>query len=661
MFKKILYMGIALSALNAGMAYTQDAEKSQLATDTTKSIHSQFLNNLPFSDMADFEAAKRGLVAELPDIQIKNQEGNIIWDMKSYADFMNAEASPDTVNPSLWRQERLNNIAGLFEVTKGIHQIRGFDLSNMTIIEGNTGLIIIDPLISTETAAEALKLYHEHVNKKPVVAVIYTHSHVDHYGGVKGVVSEDDVKTGKVKIYAPSGFLEHAVSENVYAGTAMSRRGLYMYGTLLPKSADGQIGAGLGKTTSRGTVTLIAPTDLIGANGEERVKTTIDGLDVEFQMTPGTEAPAEMNMFFPSLKALGAAENATHTLHNILTLRGAEVRNPEVWAKYLDDAKNLYADKVDVVFAQHHWPTWGQENIELFLTDQRDMYKYINDQTLRLINKGYTPMEIAEELKTLPPELAKKWYNRDYYGSMSHNVRAVYQRYLGFYDGNPANLNPLQPVDAAKNYVEFMGGADAVIEKATKSFEAGDYRWVAEVVKHVVFADPDNAKGKTLLANALEQMGYQTENGTWRNAYLMGAFELRNGVYPDAKGTASPDTIKAMTLDMYFDYMGIRLNGPEAAKLPEIMINWDFTDTKQKYLVTLRNGALTYRSDAQNDKAGLSIQLSRATLDQITLGEISFEDAIKNGAVKLTGDEKLLGTLMGLQENFNVMFNIVTP
>ncbi|MPZ57629.1 MAG: MBL fold metallo-hydrolase [Rhizobiales bacterium] len=653
--------GILLATLSISHAQQAQTVPPKDAEQATKDVHARFLSGLPFSDRDDFEAASRGLVAPLPGGEIKNASGGVIWDMKTYQEFMTSETAPDTVNPSLWRQELLNNNAGLFKVTEGIHQIRGFDLSNMTIIEGETGLIIIDPLISTETAAAGLKLYHEKVNQKPVVAVIHSHSHVDHYGGVKGVISEDDVNSGKVKVYAPSGFLEHAVVENVYAGNAMSRRAQYMYGALVPKNARGQVGAGLGKTTSRGTVTLIPPTNIIGAKGEATQKVTIDGIDVEFQLTPGTEAPSEMNMFFPVLKALCAAENATHTLHNILTLRGAVVRDPLVWAKYLNDALHLYADKIDVVFAQHHWPTWGTDKIKTFLADQRDMYKYINDQTLRLLNTGLTPMEIAETLKTLPPAQAKKWYNRDYYGSMSHNVRAVYQRYLGFYDGNPANLDPLAPVEAGKHYVEYMGGADKVIAMARGSFKKGEFRWVAQVMNHVVFADPDNKDAKDLMADALEQIGYQTENGTWRSAMLMGAFELRNGVPQGTFSTASPDTIKAMTLDMFFNYMGIRLNGDKAAAIPETVYNWNFTDTNQQYAMTLRNAALTQREGEQDPQAAVTVTLTRAGLDDITLGKTTFQKEIAAGRIKLDGDGDKLTQLFGLLDTFEVMFNIVTP
>ena len=474
-------------------------------------------------------------------------------------------------------------------------------------------------------------------------------------------MTEADVATGKVKVYAPHGFLEHAVSENVYAGTAMSRRAQYMYGALLPKSPLGQVGAGLGKTTSRGTVGLIAPTDLIGESGQPTEQLIIDGLQIEFQLTPGTEAPAEMNMYIPAYRALGAAENATHTLHNVLTIRGAQVRDPSVWSSYLDDAVLRYGNKTDVLFAQHHWPTWGTAKISAMLADQRDMYRYINDQTLRLINIGYTPLEIADELKTLPPALARKWYNRDYYGSMSHNVRAVYQRYMGFYDGNPANLNPLPPVEVASKYVAFMGGEDKVIAQARQSYEQGDYRWVAEVMKHVVFANPQSAAGKALLAQSLEQMGYQTENGTWRNAMLMGAYELRKGVPKGAGGTATPDTIKAMPLDMYFDYLGIRLNGPKAAQSGDFKFNWVFSDPAETHVVTVRAGALTHRKGDAASDATATLRLARATLDAITLGQTTFDKAMSDGSIRINGDRSAVTKLFADLDDFPIFFNIVTP
>ena len=652
----------ALMLASSAIVIATGTPGAKPAEPATRVANAAVLSQLPFADRADFTAARRGLIASLPDGVIADAEGAVVWDMAGYEAFMATESAPETVNPSLWRQERLNNISGLFEVTDGIHQIRGFDLSNMTIVEGDTGLIVIDPLVSMETAAAGLALYHEHVNQKPVVAVIYSHSHVDHYGGVKGVTSDEAVRTGKTRIYAPAGFLEHAVSENVYAGTAMSRRALYMYGALLPKSADGQVGTGLGKTTALGTVTLIAPNDLIGAEGQAREERLIDRVKIEFQLTPGTEAPAEMNLYFPDARALCMAENATHTMHNVLTIRGAQVRDARQWARYLDEALMTYGNKVDVMFAQHHWPTWGRDQIRTVLADQRDMYRYIHDQSLRLINLGLTPLEIADTLQTLPPELARKWYARGYYGTLSHNVRAVYQRYMGFYDGNPANLNPLPPEQAARHYVQYMGGSRAIMSKARISFVNGEYRWVAEVMKHVVFAEPENTAAKALLADALEQMGYQAESGTWRNAMLMGAFELRHGV-PSGVGTsASPDTLTAMTIGMYFDYMGIRLDGPIAALLlPEFNINWNFVDLQQNHVMTLRNGTLTHRIAEPDVEALLTIHLTRAVLDDIILGRYAFSEAVNEGLIELEGNSTLLTIMMWLQTTFDPLFNVVTP
>jgi alkyl sulfatase BDS1-like metallo-beta-lactamase superfamily hydrolase len=543
-------------------------------------------------------------------------------------------------------------------VTDRIYQLRGMDLSNMTIVEGDTGLIVIDPLLGIETAKAALELYRAHRGDRPVVAVIYTHSHADHYGGVRSVISDEDVRSGRVRVYAPEGFLRHAVSENVFAGTAMSRRSHYQYGIFLPRDERGQIDLGLGKAVSTGEITLIAPTDLITADGTQ----TIDGVEIEFQLTPGTEAPAEMNFYFPAMRALCAAENATHNMHNLLTLRGAEVRDTRAWARYLDEAIVRFADRTDVLFASHHWPTWGGERVAEYLADQRDAYQFLHDQTLRLVNHGLTPMEIAETLTRLPPGLDRRWYLRGYYGSVSHNVRAVYQRYLGFYDGNPAHLNPHSPIEAGKRYVKALGGAEAVLAAGKAAFDAGDYRWTAELVNHLVFADPDNAAAVALQADALEQLGYQCENGTWRSLYLMGAHELRNGVFRGAGLTAAtPDTIRAMSVDLYFDYLGIRLNGDKAAHLPETRYNWVFTDLGQTYAVTLRNAALTYRAGAGHDDPHTTVTLTKDTLDRISLGETTFDKATADGSVAVTGDKAKLPQLITLLDDFELMFNIVTP
>lgn len=644
---------ISISILTAGAA-AQVAPKP--ATEATKKANAAVLKRLPFADETDFENAKRGFIATLSNVTIKSANGKVVWSLDQYK-FLEGTEAPETVNPSLWRQARLNMVNGLFKVTDRIYQIRGFDLSVMSIIEGDTGIIVIDPLITTETAKAGLDLYYKHRPKKPVVAVIYTHSHIDHYGGVKGVVSEEEVNSGKVEILAPDDFLQEAVSENVYAGNAMSRRALYMYGALLPKGMKGQVDGGLGKSTSIGTVTLIPPTDIIKNTGEKRV---VDGVEMEFQMAPGTEAPAEMLIYFPQFKALLAAEDATHTLHNLYTLRGAQVRDASKWWKALHEAIQLFGPRTEVVFASHHWPTWGNENVVFYLKSQRDLYKYIHDQSLRLLNSGYTMTEVAE-IMTLPQSLSQKWYNRDYYGSVNHDSKAVYQRYLGWYDSNPANLNILPPVEASKKYVEYMGGSDAIIEKAKASFAAGDYRWVAMVVNHVIFADPNNKEARDLQADALEQLGYQAEDPTWRNEYLMGAYELRNGV-PDIPGTqsVSPDTIRAMTIEMLLDYMGMRIDGPKADG-KNIKLNWVLPDTNQKYALELENSVLIYTSGKQLTGADATLTLPRASMDKIMLGETTLAKEIESGNAKVEGSQEKLNELLGLIVSFPPLFNIVTP
>jgi len=650
---------LAFAAL-AGCATTDSvaaAEGSKGATSATQAANAALLTELPFDDKTAFALAHKGLIAPLPTAAIKGKAGNLIWNPAQYDFIKEGAAAPDTVNPSLWRQSQLINISGLFEVTDGIYQIRNQDLSNMTIIEGETGITVVDPMISTETAKVGLDLYFQHRPKKPVVAVIYTHSHVDHYGGVRGVTTQADVDSGKTKIYAPLGFLEHAVAENVMAGTAMSRRASYMYGNLLPPSASGQVGAGLGTTTSAGTVTLIPPTDIVTKTGETR---KIDGLTYEFLYAPGSEAPAEMLFYIAERKALNGAEDATHTLHNTYSLRGAKIREPLPWSKFLNQSLDLWGDKVEVLYNMHHWPVWGNADITAHLKLQRDMYRYINDETLRLANHGYTMTEIAEMFE-MPKEVATHFSNRGYYGSVNHNVKATYVLYLGWFIGNPATLNPMVPVEASKRYVAMMGGADVLVSKAKEYYAKGEYRWVAEVVNHAVFADPSNQAARNLQADALEQMGYQAESGPWRNFYLTGAKELRDGVAKmPAPNTASPDTIRAMSLDLFFDFLGMRLNGPKADG-KRIVLNFDFTDVKQKYMIEMVNGVLNHTSNRQADKADATITLSRETLNQIVLKETTMKDATGSGAVKIAGSQAKLDEMLSYLDTFEFWFNIVTP
>ena len=635
------------------------AEEPKDASSFTKEKNAQVLKDLPFSDTQDFTDAKKGFIATTPELIIKNDKGEVVWDMKSY-EYQMGTGVPVTVNPSLWRVAQINSLNGLFQVTDKVYQIRGFDILNMTIIEGTKGLIIIDPMISAETAKAGLDLYYKNRPQKPISAVIYSHSHVDHYGGVKGIVDEKDVKSGKVKVLAPSGFLEEAVKENVYAGNAMSRRSFYQYGSMLPRNPKGHVDTGLGKTVSSGgNVTLIPPTDIIKTTGEKR---TIDGVQIEFLMAPNTEAPAEMLMYFPQFKLLNTAEDATHTLHNLYTLRGAQVRDAENWWKVLDEAVARYGDKTDVVIAQHHWPKWGNKEINTYLEKQRDAYKYIHDQTLNLANKGYTMNEIAEMIK-LPDVLEQEWSLRGYYGSVNHDAKAVYQRYLGWYDSNPANLNPLPPEEASKKYVEVMGGSKSIIKKAKEYYKNGEYRWVAELMNRVVFAEPDNQEAKNLAADALEQLGYQTENATWRNEYLMGAFELRNGKVklPAGIGADTPDTIRAMTVDMFLDYMGIRLNS-EKAKNTSLTMNWDIPDIKSKYTVTMENSVLVYRKvDSFKNNADITLTLPKEALNNILVKQSTLDKEIQSGNAKIAGDTEKFKEALTFFDTFTPDFNIVTP
>ncbi len=632
--------------------------ESKEATVATKKYNANVVKKLPFANKQSFQDAKRGFIAPLPDNGvITNAKGESIWDLQKFAFIKEGEKAPDTVNPSLWRQAQLIMIGGLFKVSDNIYQVRAADLSNITFIEGKDGIVVVDPLISAETAKAALDLYYQHRPKKPIIAVIYSHSHVDHYGGVKGVVREEDVKAGKVKVLAPAGFLEHAVAENVMAGNAMVRRASYMYGNLLPQEPKGQVGAGLGPTTSFGTITLIPPTDIITTNGESK---QLAGLTFEFHMVPNSEAPAEMFFYIPELKALCTAEDATHTLHNTYSLRGAKIRDPLAWSKYLNEAIHLWGGDTEVLYAPHHWPIWGSDKVVEHLKKQRDMYRYINDQSLRLANHGYTMVEIAEMIE-LPESLSTTWSNRGYYGSVNHDTKSTYVNYLGWFDGNPATLHILPPVEASKRYVEFMGGAEAVLNKARSYYNKGDYRWVAQVVNHVVFANPSNQAARNLQANALEQLGYQAESGPWRNFYLSGAKELREGVKKlGTPNVASPDTIRAMSLDLLFDYVGMRLNGPKAAG-KTITLNWNFTDTKQQYVIGVENGALNHIAGRQAKDADATITLTRATLNDVLLGKGTLDDKIKSSDIKVKGDKSKLDELLDQLDTFEFWFNIATP
>jgi alkyl sulfatase BDS1-like metallo-beta-lactamase superfamily hydrolase len=629
----------------------------QDASDFTKAVNDELLSLLPFEDRQDFEDAARGHIADIGGSVIHGPGGRVTWDPNKFAFVGDEQPCPPTVNPSLWRQSRLCAKGGLFKVVDRMYQVRNHDISNLTIVEGDTGLILFDPLISTECSKAALELYFEHRPRKPVVAVLYSHSHVDHYGGVKGVISEEDVATGKVRVIAPEGFLEAAVSENVMAGNVMTRRALYQYGSLIPFDEQGNVGLGLGSAISLGTITLIAPTETITETGQ---KLEIDGLSFEFMLAPDTEAPSEMHWFIEQLGALTAAENCCHTLHNTYTLRGAQIRDPHAWSQYLGETIERWGAKTEVLYGMHHWPVWGADRAVDLLSKGRDAYGFINDETLRLANHGFGPVEIAEKVK-LPDVLDRHWALRGYYGTLNHNVKATYVKYLGWFDGNPATLYPLPPEDGAKKYLEFMGGADAVLEKARAAYEKGEYRWVAEVVNHVVFAEPGNKAARELQANTLEQLGYQSEAGTWRNLYLTGAQELRHGT-PDVKlpSTASEDSIRGMSLDLFFDYLGVRLNGAQAGGT-DVTLNWVFTDTKEQVLLRLSNGALSHVIGRTDDGADATITLTRAALNRFILGQTTLDDEASSGEITVEPDIAPLDTLLGLLDDFDLWFNIVEP
>ncbi|PPJ22034.1 alkyl/aryl-sulfatase [Nocardia nova] len=610
---------------------------------------------LPFGDDQDFADARRGFIAALEPGVVENAAGDVVWDSDGYS-FLDAECPP-TVHPSLWRQSKLCAIQGLFEVTEGIYQIRGLDLSNMTVVEGDTGVIVIDPLISRETAAAGLALYRAHRGDRPVTGVIYSHSHIDHFGGVKGVTTPEDVAAGRCPILAPSGFVEHAVEENVYAGTAMARRAAYMYGAALGRGPKGAVGAGLGPTTSTGTPTLITPTTDITHTGQTEV---VDGVRIEFQMTPGTEAPSEMNLYFPDQRALCMAENATHTLHNLLTLRGALVRDPHVWSKYLTESINRYAARADVLFASHHWPTWGTEKLTEFLALQRDLYGYLHDQTVRALNKGAIGIEIAETIE-LPPAVAAAWHAHGYYGSVSHNVKAIYQRYMGWFEGNPAALWEHPPTESAKRHVHYMGGAEQVLTKARDSFAAGDFRWVAQVLNYVIFAEPDNREARALQADTFEQLGYGSENGTWRNFFLMGAYELRHGSVGTPTTADAPDIAAALTVEQLFDAIALRIDGPKAWSA-EITIDWNVSDRNLVHRTQLRNGVLVHFDVSADVPApDATFTLSDADLHAALLGAKDIRQLIADGAVTAEGNVSTLIELVGYLDAPDPDFAIVTP
>ncbi len=620
----------------------------------TATNHVEAVEALGPSDLADEARARRGRFDVAAPRQIKGRFEHDVWNLDDYA-FMNDDVAPTSVHPGLWRQGRKNNEAGLFEVAPSIYQVRGLDISNVTFVEGASGWIVIDPLTGSETSRAALMLVSEALGAREVRAVIYTHSHTDHFGGALGVVSLEDVTAQRVQVIAPAGFVREAISENVLAGTAMLRRATYMYGALLPKDAQGHIDTGLGKgLPALPSVALVAPTREIDPHGETLV---VDGVELVFQVTPGTEAPCEMNIYLPASRALCMAENCTATQHNLYTLRGAQVRDALAWSKYIDDALVRFGATSDVVFASHHWPRWGHDEVVAYLESQRDSYRFIHDQTLRLANHGLTMNEIAESL-VMPASLAADSFNHGFYGTVSHNAKAVYQRYLGWFDANPAHLNPHPPVDVATRYVEFMGGAEALLDKARVSYEAGDYRWVAEVVNHVVFSDPSHEAARYLQADALEQLGYQSESGPWRDFYLSGAMELRAGgtALKGLPGNAlGPGLLGAMTPDLLFDVLGVRLNAQLAAELAfegELC----FSDDEATWTFGVRRGALHARAGAASEPA-FYVTSSRADFASFAGGHRT----LAQWAPALRGDDAPLRAFADALDVFSFGFELVLP
>jgi len=635
--------------------YSEDADAAGASAPTAATIESnrRVLDEKPFANERDFERARRGLIASVPELRVGPAE-RPVWDMTAY-EFLE-EAEFDSINPSLRRQARLNNIHGLFEVTEGVYQLRGFDLSNMTLIAGETGWIVVDPLTATETAAAAMEFANAELGERPIRAIIFTHSHADHFGGVLGITTAEEVREQGIRVIAPEGFLEEATSENVIAGVAMGRRAGYMYGRRLPRSPRGHVGSGLGKSPAFGTIAILEPTEIVDRTPQEM---TIDGVPFVFQNAPHSEAPAELTFYLPAQKAWCGAEIVSRNMHNIYTLRGAKVRDALLWSGYIDEALQLFGD-AEVYFGSHHWPVWGNGEVVEFLEQQRDLYKYMHDQTLRMANEGMTPKEIAEEI-ALPASLQQSFANMGYYGTLKHNAKAVYQAYFGWYDGNPANLDPLPPVAAGERYVEYMGGADELLRKARASFDEGDYRWVAEVLNHLIMAQPGNPGARALLARTYDQLGYQAESGPWRDVYLSAAYELRHGAPEQGISLANAiDLLRHTPTERFLDAMAVRLNGPKAADA-ELTVNLVFTDLGETYVLVIENGVLHhYRRDA-DPEANATLSLTRDAYLALAAGAIGLTDLLTSDDITLDGSKLDLVRFFSLLERPEGTFHIVTP
>mgnify|MGYP001235501844 CR=1 FL=1 len=604
---------------------------------------------ISFDDVKDFERARQGLIATHETGRIE-LEGRAVWDTSSHDFLREGEPAPETVHPGLWRQGELNAIHGLFEVAQGVWQARGYDISNITFMETPNGWLIIDPLTTSSTAKACLTLANKTLGERPVHSIIYTHSHLDHFGGVLGVTSEEEVAAGNVRIIAPDGFLEEVVRENIIAGPIMARRAHYQFGPLLPTGSTGQVDIGLGQSLPLGASYLIPPTETVYETGTEL---DIDGIRIIFQNTPDAEAPSEMNFFFPDKKLLCMAENCTHTMHNLYPIRGAQTRDALAWSKYIHEALLMWGEKTDIMFATHHWPRFGNQDVREFLCVQRDVYRWQHDQTMRLANMGYIPAEIAETLK-LPMEFHKDSHVQGYYGTVSHNTKAVYTKYLGWYDGNPAHLNPLPPTESGQKYVEYMGGTKELVEKATKAFESGDYRWVVQVMNHAVFADPTNTEVRNLQADAYEQLGYQSESGTWRNAYLTAARELRYGALriPASMGR---QIAHAITIEQLFDMVGVRFN-PEKFDYDPARINWHFTDLAEDHVLGIQRSTIHHDANTTDNNADAEITTTRKSVALILGGQKALEEEIEEGGIDIQGNTGLVKAFFESLESF-----ITTP
>lgn len=631
-----------------------DAAGHVAATPATLAQHANLRKQLPLDDQTDFQQARRGFIAAPKSLQVSTAAGEVAWNLPAYS-FIEGEA-PETVNPSLWRQAQLNGIHGLFEVTEGIYQLRGFDLANLTLIDSDSGWILVDPLTTAATSRAAMAFAREQLGDKKVVAVIFTHSHIDHFGGVNGALQESD-REG-LQVIAPEGFMKESVSENLLAGATMQRRATFMYGRNLPVSPRGHVDTGLGKEPAKGgMVGILEPTVTIADTGQRLV---VDGVEMIFQNAGGSEAPAELTFYLPSKKAFCGAEVMSRNMHNVYTPRGAKVRDALAWSGFIDEALEMFGRQSDIYFASHHWPIWGNEQIVAFMGQQRDTYKFIHDQTLRMANSGATPREIAENLR-LPSSLQSVFSSRGYYGTVSHNAKAVYQGYFGWYDGNPANLNPHPPEEAARRYLEYMGGAQAVLARAGQSYEDGDYRWVAEVLNHVVFAEPDNIEARALLAKAYDQLGYQAESGPWRDIYLTGAYELRHGT-PET-GSTSNDVagiVRQVPTELFFEAMAVSLNG-ERADDERYTINIHMTDTDERFVLSIENAVLNYRKGASSESADATLSLTRQMFLGLLTQQLSLTDAVLSDDLSISGGKLALTGFFSLFDAADPVFNIVTP